>query len=386
MSGVLRLVRSYSPERRRSLWTPSAEPSRPRPRGAPAPSVLLRPLSPCSSSSSLLSLVLFPVVALLPVVFIPSRRNERLPRRDARGPCPGRDAIPGQRAPRLGASVPQGWLRFLGGGGSFPGVTGGPCAGSGSRPPAGVVVGNRPLAGALWRDRRSAPQRGLVANSVRTCVAAGVLGLFARASLSILSSAAPLSVVRALPAPIPGGALGPKAEGGGSSVPAGTAKGSGSRTASHGSLQRRRPRRTEAIQPPPPHRRKVSHRSVQDARYPGPGRSLFLNRPVAGRRCRAGAFGAVAGTTDAKACVRGAGGGVFAFSRPSPGPAVYLYSLLPASPSRGSSVSRADSERRGRPEVMDGIDAGAPDDRGCRSLHYRTGGGGLWSARFTATP
>ena len=81
-----------------------------------------------------------------------------------------------------------------------------------------------------------------------------------------------------------GGALGPKAEGGGSSVPAGTAKGSGSRTASHGSLQRHRPRRTEALQPPPPHRRKVSHGSVQDARYPGPGRSLFLNRPVAGRR------------------------------------------------------------------------------------------------------
>ena len=81
-------------------------------------------------------------------------------------------------------------------------------------------------------------------------------------------------------------------------------------TASHGSLQRRRPRRTEAIQPPPPHRRKVSHGSVQDARYPGPGRSLFLNRPVAGRRCRTGALGAVAGTADANACVRGAGGGV----------------------------------------------------------------------------
>ena len=33
-----------------------------------------------------------------------------------------------------------------------------------------------------------------------------------------------------------------------------------------------RPRRTEAIQPPPPHRRKVSPGSVQDARHPGPGR------------------------------------------------------------------------------------------------------------------
>ena len=41
----------------------------------------------------------------------------------------------------------------------------------------------------------------------------------------------------------------------------------------------------------------------------GPGRStsLFLNRPVAGRRCRTGALGAVAGTADANACVRGAG-------------------------------------------------------------------------------
>ena len=101
--------------------------------------------------------------------------------------------------------------------------------------------------------------------------------------------------------------------------------------------------------------------------------SLFRNRPVAGRRCRTGALGAVAGTADAKACVRGAGGGVLAFSRP----ADYLYSLLPASPSRGSSVSRADSVRRGRPEVMDGIDAGAPDDRGGRPLPYRTGGSGL---------
>ena len=99
MSGVLRPVRSYSLERRLSLWTPSVEPSRPRPRGVPpaplgaSPSsvpvffVLLPAVSRCSSLSLL----------LLPVVFIPSRRNERLPRRDARGPCPGRDAIPGQR-------------------------------------------------------------------------------------------------------------------------------------------------------------------------------------------------------------------------------------------------------------------------------------------------
>ena len=96
-----------------------------------------------------------------------------------------------------------------------------------------------------------------------------------------------------------------------------------------------------------------------------------LNRPVAGRRCRTGALGAVAGTADANAYVGPVA--VFAFSRP----AVYLYYLLPASPSRGSSVSRADSVRRGRPEVMDGVDADAPDDRGCGSIHYRTGGGGL---------
>ena len=102
--------------------------------------------------------------------------------------------------------------------------------------------------------------------------------------------------------------------------------------------------------------------------------SLFRNRPGAGRRCRTGALGAVAGTADAKACVRGAGGGVFAFSRP----ADYLYYLLPVSPSRGSSVSpRRFREARQNREVMDGIDAGAPDDRGCRPLPYRTGGSGL---------
>ena len=208
MSGVLRPVRSYSLERRLSLWTPSVEPSRPRPRGVPpaplgaSPSsvpvffVLLPAVSRCSSLSLL----------LLPVVFIPSRRNERLPRRDARGPCPGRDAIPGQRfgaapsfaviaerhggqsamptrdrrtspasagcacvrrrrppAPRPGASGPSGmallpwWRRVLSRRDREVRAPG-----SGRRPPDGVVVGNRPLAGARWRDRRSAPQRGFV--------------------------------------------------------------------------------------------------------------------------------------------------------------------------------------------------------------------------------
>ena len=206
MSGVLRPVRSYSLERRLSLWTPSVEPSRPRPRGVPpaplgaSPSsvpvffVLLPAVSRCSSLSLL----------LLPVVFIPSRRNERLPRRDARGPCPGRDAIPGQRfgaapsfaviaerhggqsvtptrdrrtspasagcacvrrrrppAPRPGASVPQGWLRFLGGGGSFFGVTGGPCAGV------------RQTASGRRRGREPAPGRPALAGPA-LCAATGI--------------------------------------------------------------------------------------------------------------------------------------------------------------------------------------------------------------------
>ena len=99
-------------------------------------------------------------------------------------------------------------------------------------------------------------------------------------------------------------------------------------------------------------------------------RSLFLNRPVAGRRCRTGALGAVAGTADAKACVRGAGGGVLAFSRP----AVYLYSLLPASPPVVRPYPAPIPRGAAGPEVMDGVDADAPDDRGCGSIHYRTGG------------
>ena len=60
-------------------------------------------------------------------------------------------------------------------------------------------------------------------------VAGGLLGLFARASylFSPLPLPSPWSVL--FPAPIPGGALEPKAEGGGSPVPDGTAKDSGSR-------------------------------------------------------------------------------------------------------------------------------------------------------------
>ena len=206
--------------------------------------MLLRPLSPCSSSSSpAVSQVLFPCRCFsFPVVFIPSRRNERLPRRDARGPCPGRDAIPGQRfgaapsfaviaerhggqsamptrdrrtspasagcacvrrrrrppAPRPGASAPQGWLRFPGGGGSFPGVTGGPCAGvrqtaSGRRRGREPAPGRRALAGPAL-----CAATGILFAKAYERVAAGVLRLFARASLPILSPAAPLPVVRAL--------------------------------------------------------------------------------------------------------------------------------------------------------------------------------------------
>ena len=242
MSGVLRLVRSYSLERRLSLWTPSAEPSRPRPRGAPRTLGASPSSVPCSSSSSLLSLVLFPVVALLPVVFIPSRRNERLPRRDARAalPRPGCDPGPAVRRgplvcsdrrtarwsvgdadlgtgalrPRpqdalafddddhrrhdLARRVPQGWLRFPGGGGSFPGVTG------------RSVPGVRQTASGRRRGREPAPGRralagpalcaatGICSRIAYERVAGGVLGLFARASLPILSPAAPLPVVRAL--------------------------------------------------------------------------------------------------------------------------------------------------------------------------------------------
>ena len=275
MSGVLRPVRSYSLERRLSLWTPSVEPSRPRPRGVPpaplgaSPSsvpvffVLLPAVSRCSSLSLL----------LLPVVFIPSRRNERLPRRDARGPCPGRDAIPGQRfgaapsfaviaerhggqsatptrdrrtspasagcacvrrrrppAPRPGASVPQGWLRFLGGGGSFFGVTGGPCAGV------------RQTASGRRRGREPAPGRRALAGPA-LCAATGICSRIAYERVGRRGAGVLRPGVSTYSLPYRSPPRGPcsfprrfrearwnrRSEGGGSPVPAGTAKGSGSR-------------------------------------------------------------------------------------------------------------------------------------------------------------
>ena len=95
-------------------------------------------------------------------------------------------------APRPGASVPQGWLRFPGGGGSVPGVTGGPCAGvrqPGSRRRRGrePAPGRRALAGPAL-----CAATGICSRKRTKRVAGGVLGLFARASLPILSPAAPL--------------------------------------------------------------------------------------------------------------------------------------------------------------------------------------------------
>ena len=105
------------------------------------------------------------------------------------------------------------------------------------RPVSRAAAGVRP---ASWSGTGPWPARvggtgalrrngDFVRESVRTCVAAGVLGLFARASLSILSSAAPLSVVRALSRADSGRRGGTEGRGRGSPVPAGTAKASGSR-------------------------------------------------------------------------------------------------------------------------------------------------------------
>ena len=185
-----------------------------------------------------------------------------------------------------------------------------------SRSPAGVVVGNRPLAGARWRDRRSAPQRGFCSRKrTNVCGRRGV-GLFARASLSILSSAAPLSVVRALSRADSGEARWDRRPRAGFSC-----------AGRHGEGQRLQGLRLLAASsgagPDGPklfnRHHPIDGRCHMDLfKMLGtlePGQSLFLNRPVAGRRCRTGALGAVAGTADAKACVRGAGGVVFAFSR-----------------------------------------------------------------------
>ena len=168
------------------------------------------------------------------------------------------------------------------GGGSFPGVTGGPCAGV------------RQTASGRRRGREPAPSRralagpalcaatGICSRKRTKRVAAGVLGLFARASLPILSPAAPLPWSVSFPRRFREARWDRRPRVGVLLCRPARRRAAAQGTASHGSLQRRRPRRTEAIQPPPPHRRKVSHGSVQDARYPGPGRSLFLE-PARGR-------------------------------------------------------------------------------------------------------
>ena len=216
-----------------------------------------------------------------------------------------------------------GWRRVL------PGVTGGPCTGSGSRAPAGVVVGNRPLAGARWRDRRSAPQRGFVRESVRNVWPAGCWG----------SSPGRLYLFSPLPAPLPWSVSFPRRfrearwdrrpEGGGSSVPAGTAKGSGSRDCAS------RPRRTEAIQPPPPHRRKVSpwicsrcsvpwtRTSIDLARaraafVAGHGPQVVAERRRPGTGCRTGRDRRRA--PGAAASVSASGDGLRIHARRAPGP------------------------------------------------------------------
>ena len=337
--------------------------------------MLLRPRSSSSSPSSLLPLVLFPVVALLPVVFIPSRRNERLPRRDARGPAPA-----GMRSRASGSARPL--------------VTGGPCAGvrqSGSRRRRGrePAPGRRALPG----PAPCAATGDLFAKAYETCGRRGAGALRPGVSTYSLPCRSP-PMVRVFPAPIPGGALGPKARGGGFScagrhgegqrlqglrlLPASSGAGPDGpkRFNRHHHIDGRchldplkmlgtldpdvhrpgaRPRgvrrwaRTaggrRATRPGPgvdpdatggghqvPPRRSApaatgSHSRSSSARpnswrhtarpgqyrepslETGPGRStsLFLNRPVPGRRCRTGALGAVAGTADAKACVRGAG-------------------------------------------------------------------------------
>ena len=112
-----------------------------------------------------------------------------------------------------------------------PGTAGDPCAGPSSRPPAGVVVGNRPL------GRRALPGPALCAATGDSFakayerVAGGVLGLLRPGVSTYSPPLPPPPMVRVFPAPIPRGARDRKAEGGGSSVPAGTAKGNGSRGA-----------------------------------------------------------------------------------------------------------------------------------------------------------
>ena len=280
------------------------------------------------------------------------------------------------------------------------------------RLPPAAWSGTGPLAGARWRDLRLRRNGDLFARAYER-VAGGVLGLFAPASLPILSPATPLPVVRALSRGDSGSRAGTAGRGRGYSCAGRHGEGQrlqglrllaassgagpdgpnrftarrGSVAARHGDLAG-----GGTGAGPRHHIDGMGHGSVQDAQYPGPGRtstwraraafvaghgpqvvaerraragvdphatgggrqvpprrsapaatvshsrsssarpnswrhtarpgryrepnletgpgrstSLFLNRPVAGRRCRTGALGAVAGTADANACVRGAG-------------------------------------------------------------------------------
>ena len=98
-----------------------------------------------------------------------------------------------------------------------------------SRSPAGVVVGNRPLAGARWRGRRSAPQRGFCSRKrANVCGRRGVGAFRPGVSIYSLLCRSPLRGPCSSRADS-GRRGGTEGRGRGSPVPAGTAKGSGSR-------------------------------------------------------------------------------------------------------------------------------------------------------------
>ena len=125
------------------------------------------------------------------------RRRCRPPTRDRRTPPASAGCACGRRrrpAPRPGASVLRddsaSWVAE----GVLPGAAGDPCAGPSSRPPAGVVVGNRPLAGrALPGPAPCAATGDLFAESVRNVWPAGCWG----------SSPGRLYLFSPLPAPLP---------------------------------------------------------------------------------------------------------------------------------------------------------------------------------------